>query len=147
MKRLLLSCLLPLLASPALASPALAAYKCESAQGLTYSDTPCPGGKQVVLDQGSVNAADSKQALQRAAQEKKELKELESARHKREANEEKEQKKTAKQVAAQRKKCSALAQKRKWSEEDAASAPLKSTEKAKRKARRATEKYELECSK
>ena len=142
MIRILLLCLLSLLASPA-----LAAYKCETGNGVIYSDAPCPGGKQLTIESSTVNAADNAAARQRAEREKKELKTLENARHKREASEEKEQKKMAKQSADKKKKCAVLAQKRKWSEEDAASASIKSEEKAKRKARRAAEKYELECGK
>lgn len=142
MTRFLLPCLFFLVLSPA-----MAAYKCETGKSISYSDTPCPGGKQLTTDSTAINPTDVAQAKQRAEREKQELTTLEHARHQREASEEKEQKKTAKKIADKKKKCAALAQKRQWSEEDAARASVKSEAKAKRKARRAAEKYEMECGK
>lgn len=130
-----------------LACPAFATYKCASDGQTYYSDRPCQDGKQAIITPTGVNTTDSAEARQRAEREKKELKQLENARHKREAREEKEQKKAEKEALSHKKKCASLAQKRKWAEEDAASAPIKSAEKAKLKARRSAEKYTLECGK
>lgn len=144
--------LLRLLAFSALlccAAPALALFKCESAGNVTYSDSPCTSGKTVELDDRTAKpaAADTSRARQQSAQEKKEATRLEADRHRREAKDGREQTQIARAAIAKRKKCTALAQRRKWSEEDAASASAKSIAKTQKKARRMAEKYEAECGK
>lgn len=131
-------------------APALAIYKCESGGKITYSDAPCRGGKVLELQEpvtGKSPAADMASAKQEVAREKKELHRLEKERHKSEDEDDKRQQKIANAQAARQKKCTSLTMRRKWSEEDAATARGKSFEKAKRKARRQVEKYELECGK
>ncbi len=129
-------------------APALAIYKCQSGEKISYSDVPCPSGKFISLDdtQGAnAAAADAARARQRAAQEKNEAARLEKARHQREASDEKEQRQAARVAVVKKQKCATLAQRQKWSEEDAAHAAGRSAEKTKRKARRAKEKYDMEC--
>ncbi len=141
MLRLLLLCLPGLLPLPA-----MAIYKCESNRVISYSDTPCSSGKSSTLDTSfSSDRLDTPDAQQQLNRQKTELKQLETARHKREASEEKERKKLAKAHAVKQKKCAGLALRQKWSEEDAVLANGKSSAKAKLKARRMAEKYQLEC--
>ncbi|HEX2531964.1 MAG TPA: hypothetical protein VHK70_10940 [Burkholderiaceae bacterium] len=132
-----------------LAAPALAIHKCEAAGKVTYSDAPCPTGTITDLGNmdGGVPATEAERAGRQAAQEKLEADHLAQERHRREASEYKERQAAARRAAAERKKCASLAQRRKWSEEDAARAAGKSLETARRKARHMAEKYELECGK
>jgi hypothetical protein len=132
-----------------IAAPAFAVYKCESNGQVTYSDAPCRGktlslANSIDAEVPGTNVASAKEKL---AREKKEVTRLEKERHKREAAEEKEQKKVAKADAVKRKKCSTLAHRKKWADEDAAAATGKSREKAQRKARRAAETHQAECGK
>lgn len=131
---------------------ALAVYKCESGQAgnrtrvVSYSDTPCPAGKSTVLDTSfnsvspTPDAADS-----RLEQQKEELQRLERIRHRREAQEDKEARKAARVWAVRQKKCAKLAQQQRWREEDAAIAVGKAADRARLKARRSGEAYQLEC--
>ena len=129
-----------------LSAPALAVYKCETGDKTTYSETPCPGAKEIDISDPA-SPSEAARIRQQTEQENKKIKELESARHKREAKEEKEQQRAARANAAAKKKCAALEQRRNWSHEDAAKASGKAAEKAKLKARRADEKLQLECGK
>jgi len=121
--------------------PAFAVYKCESNGGTTYGDTACPDSKQVDLHTASVAPQAAAKAQFDAQREKAEAARLEKERHKREAA----QDKRIAAAAARQKKCNALAQRAKWSEEDAGKASRKSATKAKNKARRAEETYNLQC--
>jgi hypothetical protein len=101
-----------------------------------------------INDKANASASDASQAERQLAREKNELKQLENARHKHEAKDEKRQRQAERYDAAMRKKCASLAQRKKWSEEDAAKGgTINSIEKAKTKARRIAEQYELECGK
>jgi hypothetical protein len=127
-------------------TPALAIYKCESGGKVGYSDTPCSSGKNTVLSAATQPALAS-DANSRLLRDKAELGRLERERHQGEAQDEKERARDARLAANHRKKCDALALRRKWAEEDAAHAVGKSAEKVKRKAHRSAEKFELECGK
>jgi hypothetical protein len=133
-----------------LSAPALAIYKCESSGKVSYSQFPCPSGNSEILS-GQANdnppLSEVGQARQQAAQDKHEATRLQKTRHQREAKEEKEQQRIARVNAAKRKKCAALALRKKWTADDALSASGRAAEGAKRKAQRAAEKYEMECGK
>lgn len=125
-------------------APALAVYKCESGGKLTYSDTPCPDGKgrimsEAIQPQGAIDVSS------RVLRNKAEADRLERERHQREAHEEKERQQAARVATRNKKKCDALALRKKWSDEDAVNATGKPAEKSRLKARRAAEKYNLEC--
>jgi hypothetical protein len=117
-------------------------YRCEHGGTVNYSDQPCPGGRPVTVD---APASDSKAARLQAENDKKTLQNLEKERQRQEAQEARERRQAQKQIAAREKKCGTLERRKRWAAEDAASAVGKSAEKAKRKARRATEAYEAEC--
>lgn len=104
---------------------------------------PCAGGHRLDLDAAPPPDIDSRRQL---VQEKAELKQLENARHKQEAKGAKEGQRATRAFAVKQKKCATLARRQKWANEDAARATLKTAEKAKRKARRAEEVYQAECS-
>lgn len=135
--------LLTMVVAACLPGAAHAIYKCEAKSGVTYSDAPCPGGKQ--LDITTAPNADAADATRRAAREKRALAQLENERRKQEQQEEKDRKKSARTRAALERKCATLDRRRKWAAEDAASATGKSAEKIKRKAHRAEEVFETEC--
>jgi hypothetical protein len=129
-------------------TPALAAYKCEINGKTTYSDEPCPGGKQIDLKNtpgGSISDEDRQRALKQSAHDKAELARLEKENDKRDAARAKEQKKTGAAQDKMRKKCANLTMRKKWAEDDAAASVGKSSEKAKKKARRLAEQYVVEC--
>lgn len=132
-----------------LSAAAAAAYKCEAGGKTTYSETPCPGGKTVDLnDNDAMHAAspETVQAQRQLAAEKKKVHQLETARHQREAKEARRQQSAARTDARKKQKCAALELRKKWSEEDLARATGKNTEKAKLRTRRMHEKYALECA-
>ncbi len=126
-------------------APALAIFKCEITGKISYSDEPCPGGKTVIKNGDTVSSLDAIKAKQQLAQDKREVERLEKARHQRETREEKEQQQATKSANAKKAKCTSLEQRKKWADEDTVHATGKSADKAKRKARRAAEKYEVEC--
>ncbi len=140
LRALLLSLLL------AAAAPAFAAYKCEANGKTLYSDTPCTAGKTIELEEKvTVTAADRALAQERLAKDKASVARQKKERLKREAAEKKLAQAAAKKTAAKQAKCATLAQRVKWSEEDAEQATGKSIPKAKKKARRMNEKYTLQC--
>jgi hypothetical protein len=123
---------------------AFAVYRCDIGGNVTYSDNPCPGGRQ--LDIKPAQAPDAG-ATKRLAQEKKELKLLETARHKREAQEEKAMQRAARQQAATKSHCDKLAMRKKWADEDAKQGSRRHIDNAKLKSRRLSEQHALECGK
>ena len=129
-----------------ISAPALAIYKCESAGRTVYSDAPCHDGKGAALDIDTRPSGDPEAAQQQLSQEKRELQRIENARQKQQAIDQRERRKLYKASEAKKKKCADLALRKKWADEDASSAHPKSQERAKRTARRATEKHELECA-
>ncbi len=124
-------------------APALAVYKCESGGKVSYSDTPCPDGKEIVVE--PVQASEASRAAKQLTREKKQLKRLESERHRDEAKVHSARQRAAKRQAALHKKCTSLARRERWAREDAAAATGKAANRAKLKARRAAERYEEEC--
>jgi hypothetical protein len=125
-----------------LSAPALALYKCKSGDTITYSDQQCPGGE--ALNAGNP-PGDAAKARKQAAEEKKELHRLENARRRREAQEQKEQQRAAHEHAVKQKRCTLLAQRKRWADEDAFRSTGRSNENARVKARRLAEQIELEC--
>ena len=127
--------------------PAFALYKCEAGGKTSYSQTPCPGGVQLD-DQASAapSASALAEAKRKAAADKKEADRLTKARHAAEAKEARERERIARAAEAKRKKCAGLALRKKWAEQDAESASLRTEARAKRKALRASEKYQAECA-
>ena len=132
-----------------ISAPAFAIYKCESGDKIIYSDTPCHLGKSGSMKELAVvdpaNATDNSTAQKQLQQDKKELQRLQQRREKEETQEARQQAKRYKTAEAKKKKCAESAQRVQWAKEDANSAPTKSSERAKQKARRTTEKHQLSC--
>lgn len=131
-----------------LSQPAFAIYKCNNGEKISYRDTPCTDGKGTditdqVQDKRSTAATET---MRRTSQQKQEAERLAAERHKREAQDDKARRIVARSTALKAKKCASLAQRVKWANEDAASASGKAAEKAKRKARRITDSYQVQCS-
>lgn len=130
-------------------APAFAIYKCESGDKIIYSDTPCNSGKSGNMKELAVvdpaNATDNNLAHKQLQQDKKELHRLQQRREKEETQETRQQAKRYKTAEAKKKKCAESAQRVQWAKEDANSAPTKSSERAKQKAKRTTEKHQLSC--
>lgn len=138
------TCLRALLATLLLAAslPALAAYRCVADGKVSYSDTACPGGQEINIQ----DAPTSVEAVRRAAQEKKQLAEIERAANRRAKAEEKERRRLARAEAAQQRRCEKLELRKKWAEQDAAEAKGAALKKSQRKASRAGEQYRTECA-
>lgn len=138
MLRTVLLCLLV-----SFSAPALAVYKCKSGDQITYSNQPCPGGE--VVDINSSSPIDTAKARQQAAEDERRQKRLENERRKQEAREEKERQRAAHDLAMKQKRCSILAKRKQWADEDVAASTGKSVERARVKARRVAEQYQEEC--
>ena len=127
----------------AAAAPAWAVFKCESGGKVSYTDSPCDGGKVLDIDAREPAAAAAER--RHAAHERQQLKSLERERHKREAADERDLKKASRESVARHKKCAAHAQRQKLAREDVARATGLANEKARRKEQRVTDAYEAEC--
>ena len=126
--------------------PALATYKCTAEGGIMYSDRPCDGE--------SINMATSSPDHRRhpptgpdnvLARERAEIARLQKSREQRERQDQQIRDLYTRGAAARARKCSSLALQLRWREEDLREAPLQSEQKARVRARRAAEKYRLEC--
>lgn len=133
-----------------LAWPAYAVNKCETGGNTIYSDQPCPAGstsKGLAIGVNAVDPASAAAAAKRASAEKAELNRIESERDKQESASQKARERNLRAREREQKRCNALVQRKKWAEEDAATADPKNSRKAQAKARRLAERYESECLK
>jgi hypothetical protein len=128
----------------AFSAPAFAVYQCQVDGKTVYTDMPCAGGK-ILPPHDNPSSADTHKSEQEHIQEKKELNRLRNARHQGEIKEDRERQHIAHVINTKKKKCASLGLRKKWLDEDAAAAKGKTSEKAKRKAHRMTEKYQMEC--
>ena len=124
--------------------PASAINKCEIDGETIYTEKPCSDGTSTSVSEPPA-PDDTAEARHRALQERTALRRMEKNKAARAAKEKLEQDKAERVAAAKKKKCAPLAQRMKWAKEDLATAEAKSLEQAKKKARRAEEKYALEC--
>ena len=122
-------------------------YKCTADGKVSYGQQACANGTSVALDvpAAAAPAPGSEAALVR---QKKEVARLERQRQNQEAIDGRQQARNERSAAAYRKKCAALALKKKWADEDAAKVSLSGKDhkqgNAQLKARRAAEKLALE---
>ena len=135
-----------LFATALVSAPALAIYKCDSGGSVSYSDSPCPGGK-LVPTTDSVSPAETARAEQRAKRQRDELGRIDAERRKTDAQELKNRNKLARAESSQTKKCAQLALRKKSTEDRVAEASKRSMAKARTKALHAADQYELQCSK
>ncbi len=130
------------------AAPALAAYKCDTAEGILYTDIPCATRHTELPLPPSPPASESAAARRLAQNDKKQLAAIEKEEE-RLLNERREQKADReKTTASLKRRCALLGLEKKWSAEDAASASQLVSEKSerlKRHARRKAERFDAEC--
>ena len=143
---LLLLCLLV-----GITPPAQAIYKCTLPGTVLYSDRPC-NGEPVTIRAESSNKSDksdyrpsSSSANDALAREKAEIARLQKSREQRDRQEQQIRDLYTRGAAARARKCSSLAQQLRWREEDLRDATLQTEQKARVRARRAAEKFRLEC--
>jgi len=130
--------------------PALAIYKCESGGKISYSDLPCTDTQANSKTQRiAIPAAppDSHIAQEKMMQDKKFLQVIEADRRKEKTSAEKERQRRYREQESKRKRCASLEQRARWAQENAVRTNIKNMSRERRKAQRATEKYELECGK
>ena len=84
-------------------------------------------------------------AKKRADAEKAQLKQLENTRHRAERMEEKNRQRAIAEARTLQRRCTTLAMRKKWSEEDAAGISSRSTRRAKKNAQRLAEQFAAEC--
>ena len=137
--------LLPLLlVAMALPAGAQALHKCTVDGKVSYSQQPCEKGVASTIAVPAAPAPDPAAAANIKRQER-EAEKMASERRKRESREERESLAEARAVASHNKKCKKLHMQQKWAEEDARGATLQNSERAKVKAKRAADMYQLEC--
>lgn len=137
----LLPALLVVLAIPA---GAQTLHKCTIDGKVSYSNQPCEKGVASTIEVPAAPAPDPAAVADLKRQER-EADRLGSERRKREAHQEREQLAGARSAASRDKKCRKLEMQQKWAEEDARGATLQNTERARLKAKRAADMYQLEC--
>lgn len=123
------------------ALPAAAIYKCEQAGDVTYTDIPCDGQQLPVAVPDKPHETDDKSL----AREKREVAKLQAIREQRERQDKQIRDLSTRGAAARERKCKSLALQLKWREEDLRDAPMGAQDKARKMARRATEKYRNDC--
>ncbi len=128
-----LACLLP--------TTALAIYRCEIDRRIIYTDLPC-AGSQLKVDASAAPARDDSDKLSR---ERAELAKLQQLREQRERQDRQIRDLAARGAAAREKKCRSLALQLKWREEDLRETTLDKAVSARKRLRRAQEKYAAEC--
>lgn len=120
---------------------ALAVYRCESAGQVTYTDHPCAGTHLVLPDAPPGQSQESEPL----ARERAELARLQKLREQRERQSQQIRDLAARGAAAREKRCRSLALQLQWREEDLRDTPPDRLASAKKRARRAAEKYRSEC--
>ena len=120
-----------------------AVYKCTQQDTISYSDQPCSGSQLELAAPPPARPPDRATELQR---EKADVARMQNARELMERQDQTFRTMSLRGEAAKKKKCNALALQRKWKEEDVHLATPSTQIKARRNARRASEKYQSECS-
>ena len=130
----------------ALSAPASAVFKCDQNGKVTYSDQACPDGQGSMMTLRPTTTTDAmQQARQRAREEKLAVEKFEKTAQLDALREQAARRQQARTLAAHQRLCATLAQQKKWREEDSLHASQKSSEKARRNAQRAAEKYAAQC--
>jgi hypothetical protein len=135
----LFACALPL--------PAWAIWQCAQNGQVVYQNEACPNGKQVA-SAPPVSPENRAQASARAAQDKARLAKIEAEHKKQAALDAKADALNARNAAKHQRRqqqCQQLALRQKWAEQDAAKADGTRQARLQTKARRAGEKYQLQC--
>lgn len=128
--------------------PAQAVYRCEQNGAVSYADHPCAGGRSTDISEDVrdlVSQGDAAAARKRLQQEKRAAADIETEKLRDLKRQNTAREVSARQSAAKEKVCRPLALRMKWAEEDLATASGKSVDSARRKAKRAAERYDLHC--
>jgi hypothetical protein len=125
--------------------PVAAIYKCEQAGIVTYTDISCDGQQLSITMPEKSRETEDKTDNKSLAHEKKEVAKLQAIREQRERQDKQIRDLSARGAAARERKCKSLALQLKWREEDLRDAPMGAQDKARKMARRATEKYRNDC--
>ena len=137
--------LLPLLLmAMALPAGAQALHKCTIDGKVSYSQRPCEKGVPSTIEVPAAPVPDPAAAADLKRQER-EAEKMASQRRKREAREERESLAEARADASHNKTCKKPQMQQKGAEDDARGASLQNTERARVKAKRAADMYQLEC--
>ncbi len=125
-------------------SPAQAIYKCHAQGAVTYSDRPC-AGQATDLHSETAAPASQRQEEDALRREKAEVARLQRIREQRERQDQQIRDLSARGAAARDRKCKSLALQLRWRQEDLRDASLQEEKKARVRARRAAEKFGMEC--
>jgi vacuolar-type H+-ATPase subunit I/STV1 len=121
-------------------------YRCVTNGVVTYTQFPCPDGKQQPLKfPDTVSDAQQKKALADLQQEKNTVEKVAKERHQLNEKRDKQIAANVKKTEAIKKKCDALNLRVQTAKRDVKNASPKNTAKAKQKLQQAREKYALSC--
>lgn len=136
-----------LMASGAGQASAQPVYKCTANGKISYGEAPCGAGAAQQQLSALASSAPPTHPDQNAKL-RQEAQQLTQQRHRREAREEQAQQRADKKATLQRQKCANLQLQRQWAHEDAAHEKRSNNDSAKAalKARRADEKWTVECA-
>ena len=121
-----------------------AVYKCTHHGETIYTDTSC-NGEQLTLPQSPVTESHRSNQNDSLTKERAEVSRLQKIREQRERQDQQIRDLSARGAAAREHKCKTLTLQLRWREEDLRDAPLHTQHKARTRARRAAEKYAMEC--
>lgn len=127
-------------------APAMAIYKCEAGGTIGYSDTHCPGARELDM-KDRVAPADAAQGALRAKQQQAALHRIDGERQKETAHADKQRMQLARASAHKSAQCDMLAYRAKSRDDAVVTAAPKSQAKARTKARQAHEKFDMACAK
>lgn len=125
--------------------PAFAVQRCEAGGKVSYSDLPCPGASTLSIDAAPPAAPDAAAADVARQRQAAELSRLQQLRELRERQDQRIRDLAARGAAARDKQCRTLAIQQKWREEDVRDASLKQAANARKRLRRAEERYREAC--
>lgn len=128
--------------------PAHAVYRCEQKGMVSYADHPCAGGLSTDISEDvrdPVSQGDAAAARKRLQQQKRAAADIEKEKLRELKRQKTAREVSTRQAAAKEKACRPLALQKKWAEEDLSIASGKSVDSARRKAKRAAERYDLYC--
>jgi vacuolar-type H+-ATPase subunit I/STV1 len=121
-------------------------YRCVNNGVVTYTQFPCPDGKQEPLKfPDTASELEQKKALANLQQDKDKVEKLARERHQMEEKRDKQIAANVKKSEAAKKKCDALNLRVQTAKKDVRNASYKTSAKAKQKLQQAKEKYALSC--
>lgn len=129
--------------------PAKAIYRCEQKGTVSYADEPCAGGRSTDISEDvrdAVSPGDAAAARKQLQQQKRAVANMDREKSKEREKQSKARQVSIRKAAEKEKACQSLALKKKWAEDDLASADSRSADSARRKAQRTAEQYNVSCT-